>query len=305
MSKGTISPRAAGSVADTIRLGFGGLTTAQQQLAEYVLSHADDVAFMAARQLADATGSSDAAVIRFAQALGFRGYMELRAALREQLLDRAGSSGLAKVEAGRPTPQGLAEEVFQLDRDLIQQTMQLNDPAIYETIAKRLSAARRVWVVAHGTSYPMAAYLALLLNQMLEQARVLTIAEGDVAGELHGLCEEDAVIGIGYIRYLPYTVDLLRLARRRGAAIFAITDKQSSPLAQLADIPVFVARDGVSFAVSQSGTMAVCHALVATVARLVPERLQQRVEAADRLLSDLGLWTQGDAAPRRGRPRKI
>jgi DNA-binding MurR/RpiR family transcriptional regulator len=292
------------SVADAIRLNFDGLTRAQQRLAEYVLSNIDDVAFMAARQLADATGSSDAAVIRFAQALGFRGFMEMRATLREQLLDRAGSSGLAKAKAGTPTPQGLVDEVFQLDQALIQQTAALNDPESYEEIAKRLCSAERVWIVAHGTSLPLGLYLAMLLNQILGQVRILTIAEGDLAGELHGLSSLDAVIGIGYVRYLPYTIDLMRLARLRDASVFAITDKQSSPLAQIADHSVFVARDGVSFAVSQSGTLAVCHALIATVARLAPERLQKRLEAADQLLSDLGLWAQADDAPRRGRPRK-
>lgn len=304
ISKAANMSRPPGSVADAIRLGFEGLTSAQQQLGEYVLAHADGVAFMAARQLADVTGSSDAAVIRFAQALGFRGFMEMRAALREQLLDRAGSSGLARAQVSRPTPRGLVEEVFELDQALILQTAQLNAPAIYEEIAKRLCAADRVWVVAHGTSHPVGLYLAMLLNQMLGQVRALTLTEGGLSGELQGLGPEDAVIGIGYVRYLPYTVDLMRLARLRGAAVFAITDKQGSPLAQLADHSVFVAGDGVSFAVSQSGTLAVCNALIATVAGLVPERLQKRVEAADRLLSDLGLWAQAETAPRRGRPRK-
>lgn len=292
------------TVADAIRLNFDGLTRAQQRLAEFVLAHLDDVTFMAARQLADATGSSDAAVIRFAQALGFRGFMEMRATLREQMLDRAGSSGLAKAKAGELTPQGLVDEVFQLDQSLIQQTAQLNDAAIYDEIAKRLCSAGRVWVVAHGTSHPLGLYLAMLLNQILGQVRAVTIAEGDLAGELHGLFSDDAVIGIGYVRYLPYTADLMRLARLRGAAVFAITDKQSSPLAQIAEHSLFVARDGVSFAVSQSGTLTACHALIATVARLAPERLQKRLEAADRLLSDLGLWAQAEATPRRGRPRK-
>jgi DNA-binding MurR/RpiR family transcriptional regulator len=291
IQSGSMSP-----VSEAIRLGFDGLTGAQRALAEYVLGHADDVAFMAARQLGEATGSSDAAVIRFAQALGFRGFLEMRASLREELLERAGSIGVAaKAGAEKVGTPTLVNEVFQLDQTLIQQTELLNAPALYDSIARRLIQARRVWITAHGTSYPMAAYLAMLLNQALSQARVLTIAEGDLAGELRDLGAEDAVVGIGYVRYLPYTVELLRLARLRQAAVFAITDKPTSPLARLADSVLLVARDGISFAVSQSGTMTVAHALIASVARRIPNQLRDRLRDSDQLWHDLGHWTHAES----------
>lgn len=286
-----------GSVAEAIRLGFEGLTTAQRALAEYVLAHTDDVAFMAARELGEATSSSDAAVIRFAQALGFRGFLEMRAALREELLQRTGSIGIAaKAKTAGSGAPALISEVFQLDHALIQQTETLNAPEQYERIAQRLVSARKIWVVGHGTSYPMAAYLAMLLNQVVTEARVLTIAEGDLAGQLRDLGPRHAVIGIGYVRYLPYTVELLRLARLRRAAVFAITDKATSPLAQIADQALLVTRDGISFAVSQIGTMTVMHALLACVARQIPGEVRDRLRLSDQLWQDLGHWSQHQTA---------
>lgn len=277
-------------------------------MAEFVLARADDVAFMAAKQLGEATASSDAAVIRFAQALGFRGFLELRAALREELLQRAGSIGVATRVAIAEAVPSLASEVFQLDGMLLAQTEGLNDAALYGRVADGLITARHVWVVGHGTSYPMAAYLAMMLNQALPHARALSIAAGDLAGELRDLGPADAVIGIGYVRYLPYTIDLMRLAKQRRTRLFAITDKATSPLARLADVALFAARDGVAFAVSQIGSMAVAHVLIAEVARRAPDVLRDQLRLSDQLWQDVGHWSQrdalGDAALRRASPRR-
>jgi DNA-binding MurR/RpiR family transcriptional regulator len=296
-----------GTAAEAVRRGYAGLTDAQRQMAEYVLAHADDVAFMAAKQLGEATASSDAAVIRFAQALGFRGFLELRAALREELLQRAGSIGVAAHAGVVVSAPSLAQEVFQLDRMLLAQTESLNDAALYGRVADGLVKARNVWVAGHGTSYPLAAYLAMMLNQALPHARALSIATGDLAGELRDLGPQDAVIGIGYVRYLPYTIDLMRLAKERRARLFAITDKATSPLARLADIALLAARDGVAFAVSQIGSMAIAHVLLAEVARRAPDILREQLRLSDQLWQDVGHWSQqhahGEATAHRVRPR--
>jgi DNA-binding MurR/RpiR family transcriptional regulator len=251
---------------------------------------------MAAKELGEATASSDAAVIRFAQALGFRGFLELRAALREELLQRAGSIGIAARVDTAEAIKSLSDEVFQLDHALLAQTQNLNDSALYGRVADGLIAARHVWVVGHGTSYPLAAYLAMTLNQVLPHARALSIGTGDLAGELRDLGPQDAVLGIGYVRYLPYTIDLMRLARQRQTRLFAITDKATSPLARLADIALFAARDGVAFAVSQIGSMAIAHVLLAEVARRAPDTLREQLRLSDQLLQDAGHWSQ-QAAP--------
>lgn len=297
-----------GTFAEAVRRGYAELTDAQRQMAEYVLARADDVAFMAAKQLGEATASSDAAVIRFAQALGFRGFLELRAALREELLQRAGSIGVAtRAGAAERTPS-LAEEVFQLDRALLSQTESLNDITLYGQVTDGLVSARHIWVIGHGTSYPVAAYLAMMLNQTLPHARALSIATGDLAGELRDLGPQDAVIGIGYVRYLPYTIDLMRLAKQRRARLFAITDKATSPLARLAEIALFAARDGVAFAVSQIGSMAIAHVLLAEVARRAPDVLREQLRLSDQLWQDVGHWSQqhapAEAALRRSPPRR-
>ncbi|KAF7963504.1 hypothetical protein AWV79_18000 [Cupriavidus sp. UYMMa02A] len=209
------------------------LTSAQTHLAKYILDHSESVAFSTARQVGEAVNQSDATVVRFAKAIGYKGFSEMRAALREGLLERAGASGMAERE--RPSDlEELKTEVFAIDSELMRATERMNATALGEQVAKQLIAARRIWISGHGTTSPMAHYLTAHLQQITGKATLLNIGNGDIANQLQQVGPEDVVVGIGYVRYLPYTVDILRVARSRGAHIVAITDRPSSPLASLA-----------------------------------------------------------------------
>jgi DNA-binding MurR/RpiR family transcriptional regulator len=269
---------------------YDALTSSQRQLADYVTANHRGSVFMTAKQLGAATGLSDAAVVRFAQALGFTGFQELRGALREELLSRLGNVGVA--EASRELARGaeLAESVAELGADLVNATARLNAWPMYERVAQKVCEARRVWVTGHGTTYPTAAYLAMTLNSALDNVDLMVVGPGDLVDRLRGVTSADVLIGIGYVRYLPYTVDVLKIGREQGAHVVAITDKPTSPLARVAADVFLVARDSFSFHWSQIGTIAVADALVAVVAAQDEERTRRLLRASDDLLRRQGLW---------------
>src|SRR6478672_6151821 len=65
------------------------LRDAERKIADYVLSHAEDVIYMSITELADRTDTSEASVIRFAQRLGYPGYAALKIALTIDRRDNA------------------------------------------------------------------------------------------------------------------------------------------------------------------------------------------------------------------------
>ncbi|WP_018441898.1 MurR/RpiR family transcriptional regulator [Trinickia symbiotica] len=285
---------AAAAFPDAIRLRFDSLTRAQQALASYIVDHVEQAAFMTARQLGDAVGQSDAAVVRFARAIGYPGFPQMRSALREGLLERVGAGGM-RAAADRPAAgEELKNEVFSSDAALLDATARLNPVPLGERVADRLIAARRIWVTAHGTTYPLALLLSMQLNQILGTCETLTVGHGDIADRIRQVGEQDVVIGIGYARYLPYTIELMKIARQYGAYIVAITDKPSSPLAQIAAESFLVGREGTLFSWwSQAGTLGLVNWLVALTATRNGENataMLQRSDDAWRLLSH---WNAG------------
>jgi len=270
------------------------LTPAQREMAKYILDHGEQVSFMTAKQLGDAIGQSDAAVIRFAKAAGYPGFPALREALREGLLVRVGASGLRQ-QTGPTSEQELKAEVFETDATLVQQTAQLNPDALVSQVADLLVRARRIYVSGHGTSFSLASYVAMQLNFCLDKAQVFNMEHGDVGDRMRSVDERDVFIGIGYLRYFPYTADILRSARKQGAKIVAITDRASSPLAAVAHHSLFVARGFRSPAWwSQIGTLALANWLIALVVHRDPATAEKQLAASDEQLKQLGHWQSAD-----------
>jgi DNA-binding MurR/RpiR family transcriptional regulator len=239
---------------DQVLANFDRLTVAQQDLARRVLDLGERVAFMTSRQLAQAVGQSDAAIIRFAKALGYGGLPDMRDAVRAHLLDNVGSSGMRQPASGDAS--AFSRELVTSEMALIEETERLNDHGTITTVVDLLISARRIHVTGHGTTYPLAVYLGMHLRQSLDKAQVFNIEHGDLADRFRSVGPQDVFVGIGYARYLPYTIDILKLAGETGATIVVITDRVSSPLARLAHHTLYAARAGTTSAWwSQLGTM--------------------------------------------------
>lgn len=273
---------------------MGDMTQSQRLMAEYVLDHSELVAFMTAKQLADKLGQSDASVIRFARTLGYNGYTEMRKNLRQSLLGRVGAGGLHK-QSVDTAEHKLLDAVLETESNIIAGTARLNDVKLMAEVADKIIQAKEVSVSGHSTSYPLASYLAMHLNQCLGTAKVFNIGNGDLAERFRNVDSGHVFIGIGYIRYLPYTIEIMRLARERGAHVIAITDKQSSPLAQLAHQSLFVVREESSpIWWSQTGTMLIANWLTSLIMIRDSARVEQQLQRADEELRRIGLWDWND-----------
>src|ERR1700727_882936 len=88
--------------ADALLVLLDGLrlSPAQRRIAQYLLDHMPDSAFLSSVVLAQRAGVSQPSVTRFAAALGFSGYPAFRDALRAIALDVPGAATLA----GAPGP---------------------------------------------------------------------------------------------------------------------------------------------------------------------------------------------------------
>ncbi|MCG8196026.1 MurR/RpiR family transcriptional regulator [Brenneria goodwinii] len=151
-------------------------------------------------------------------------------------------------------------------------------------------SARRIWVTAHGTTHSMAVYLAMQLN-VLKSADVINIGVGDVADRIRHINQEDVFIGIGYERYVPYTIELMHLARLRGAYVVALTDRPFSPLAREATETLYIARSMSKIGRwSQIGTMIMADWLMSQMVVIDKENINKRVQESDRIWELLGHW---------------
>ena len=118
--------RGQGVHADALLILLDGhrLSPVQRRIAQYLLDHKPDSAFLSSVVLARRAGVSQPSVTRFAAVLGFSGYPAFRDALRVIALDAPGAAvpsapgppGLD--DAGNPMQAAVAAEIANAPRGL-------------------------------------------------------------------------------------------------------------------------------------------------------------------------------------------
>ncbi len=295
-------------------LGGRRLSPAQRRIAQYLLDHMPDSAFLSSVALARRAGVSQPSVTRFAAALGFSGYPALREALRMIALDPAGPSGVARGAGVRPPvgvtggPAGAGEpgglpaggahgnelqaaagaEIAHLQA--LQQA--LADARAVTELGRELAASRPLAVLGHRISAPLAEYFAYAARRIHPDVRCLTFGGSVVFDALLHVNEAGGrwLLAIALPRYPAETVQALRFARRLGMRTAVITDVQFVPFAGDADV-LLTAGVGSGLVFDSHAAPAVLAAvIVQAMADAEPARAHARLREYEQLSAGQGVF---------------
>jgi len=207
-----------------------GLTPALQKIAEYVRENPEQLLYQTVVEVAEASGSSEASVIRFCRDLGFSGFQEFKLALASDLA--ANPVGLTPQENPRTAPEVL-EYVTHHARQALEDTVRMLDLAAVEAVVERILTAGRLEFYGVGASGVTAldfAYKFLRLGYMAQG-----YADPHLAAMSASTLDARAVaVGISRSGTTIDTVKALELAQQAGATTVAITHRAKSPLARTA-----------------------------------------------------------------------
>ena len=233
------------AVTAAVADGYERLSPGQRRVIDRLLADTRLGAVISAAELAREAGVSESTVTRAAQTLGFSGYPDLQARLRERFLDPTAVP--ERVEAGLAdlgdTPEAAALRVMLEDAESIRATAQDFHPEVLRDAVERLVNARRVYVFGARGSHGLAVILSLGLRLILPDVHLLAQTSGDLADQLVPLTAADTVVAISFRRVDRVTLAVLRHAARVGASRVALTDGLSNPVARLADVSL-IARVG-------------------------------------------------------------
>jgi DNA-binding MurR/RpiR family transcriptional regulator len=261
-------PPDAHSLPDLLRRDYERFSPAQKALARYLVDHLPDLPLLSAHEVAHAAHCSPATVVRFAQALGYRGYPELqrtvRMAQRPALPPRrAGQLGLL-VAAGEGLEPALTADRLALDDAL----SRLGDDGLAPLVAA-LAGREPIVLAGQGHARPVVA----LLEERLERAG-RTVAVVDGLEERHRarlavLARGGGAVCVALGRETRVAEAALAAARAAMAPAVALADSTLSPLARgpLARVVPADERDGGPGLVAM---VAVAQALAAALAPAVP-----------------------------------
>lgn len=271
------------SAADRIIVGLPALAPAQRRVARFFGEHADRLGFYSAADIAAQLGTSDATVVRTAQALGFHGLADLK---RELLADTSSAS--------EPTPSGRLHatlrhgsspvevldhviDVHEAALELARSQLRATFPAAITLLAQ----AERIVVSGTGPTAAVARYAAVLLGRIGRPAATITGTGLSMADDALDLRRGDALILLAYTRLHQHAAVLLEVARLRRVPVLLITDAVTD--AAGVDLTLTCPRGLPGHTSSHAVTVLLIEALIVALAAADPSRATTALTELNRL----------------------
>lgn len=259
------------------------LSKGHRRIAEYIAQHYDKAIFMTAASLGAECGVSESTVVRFATALGYEGYPELRAALGSLVRQRLTSEQRFAI-ASNIREEDVFTKVLQNDEHNLRKTVEDLSRKDFDEVVNRLLGARRIYVMGLRSAAPLAQFMYHYLHQILEDVVLVQNTTGDVFEEIARIGEKDVLVGISFPRYSTRTLECMRFARQNGAQVVGMTDGDMSPLKEISDVCLCACTDMASFVDSLAAPMSVINALIVSVG------LHRREELGAHFKRLEGIW---------------
>jgi DNA-binding MurR/RpiR family transcriptional regulator len=295
--RGAMEGRGQSVPADALLTLLDGrrLSPAQRRIAQYLLDHMPDSAFLSSVVLARRAGVSQPSVTRFAAALGFSGYPAFRDALRDIALDAPApavtpSPGLAAADENGDNPMqaAVASEITNLQalHEL------LADTRVITELARELAASVPLAVLGLRISAPLAEYFAYAARRIHPDVRCLTFGGSVVFDALLHASEAGGkwLVGFALPRYPAETVQALRFARRLGMRTAVITDSRFAPFATDADVLLPAGVGSRLLFDSHAAPTVLAAVLIQAMADADPTRARDRLRHYEQLSAGQGVF---------------
>ncbi|MBV1909182.1 MAG: MurR/RpiR family transcriptional regulator [Kangiellaceae bacterium] len=247
---------------------FSGLSKRLQEVAKYVLDYPNDIAFGTVAVIAKNANVHPSTLIRFANAFDFSGFSDMQKLFQNKLLQESPNYD----ERIKSIQDDDSLDSANVSISLLEQFSQANTQALtylknntdvddLEKAREILSQADSIHVKAVRRSFPVASYLAYLLNHINLRCFLLDGVGGMHEEQEHLIRKNDAIIVISFHPYAAETIATVENAVAKGNPIILFTDSPLSPLAQKATVTFIVKEAEVHSFRSLTSTMCLVQSL--------------------------------------------
>ena len=233
-----------GDVFTRINREYYHLTGAERKIADHIMLQRQDCQFMSISELAEAAEVAEATVSRFCRRMGYKGYSAYKLAVAGSTAGSRSSSPLYSEVAAEDEVGEMCRKICEADVEAVTQTMAALDPASVSAAADMVLAADRVLCMGLGGSMILAREAAHLFSTAMPNFYAVEDSHFQ-AIRCAMLTPGDLVIYFSYSGATRDLVDVMKIARDRGASTILITRFPKSPGAALADVVLeCVAQEG-------------------------------------------------------------
>lgn len=274
-------------------LSYKELTKGQARIADYITKNQKRILGMTALEIGREIGVSDASVIRFARAIGYDGFSDMKDSIRQDIREKSEKIGrhslydrfVLQTEKYN-TGQGAENEIFQLMGMNLETSLRQNSMESYRRIADQILKANRKVVIGLRGGKGCATQFARLLGHFTGKVSFIIEEGHDQIAKLTELGEEDVVIFLNFPRYYRIDEKLADILVKQKVPYYLITDSMESPVAKWAEEVLLVETEHCGFFHSMLGVEGVLEYLLILMCWKEPETFREKLKERDSVLEE-------------------
>ncbi len=280
------------TISDRIQRKLDDLTRAERQLAHSILENYPASGLGPLSTLARDANVSVPTVARMVQKLGFKGYPEFQAELREELRAKV-KNPIAKHDTwadGAPSGHMLNRFTDAVINNIRHTLGQIDPDAFDAACALVADQERRLCIVGGRITHILAEYLFLHVQVIRPNVTHIQSTSNAWPHYLLDTKNSDVFVIFDMRRYENNTLKLAQMAQELGAKIILFTDQWRSPVHQIADIS-FSGRIVVPSAWDSLGTtLLLVETMISSVQNLNWDDTKARMEELEGMFDQTKLF---------------
>lgn len=265
-----------------IRKKKNGLTKKQRIVAEYMLEHQDEMSYITLRDLSRKIGVTEITILNTCQALGFEGINAVKYEFRKaQILEEKTDviDEISTYNIGVVPGYELSDKEQFLKEVGTEEIGMLKDYWASVDLHRIFEAAElctgydQVFICGRGFSYTVAELLQNYLSYGDIYASVVNTELNDnTYGMLPVLKPDTLVIVISFPDYYYMTTKVAEFAKKAGAKLLAVTDREDTEVARLADLVLAAPTRSRIFMNTLSAVMMMLNLFASALTSIQPEK---------------------------------
>lgn len=265
-------------------------TISQKNVADYIASHLNKVAFYTLHELAQKIGVSTTTIIRFSRALGYEGFSEMQKAIQEDIYANAAPKAklyerLPDTDTVQSPDNELLSDSFQNDIENIRQTLSAQKTEDLEAAVDTVINADSIYILGMRSSFSLAYYLASRLGEIRKNVHLIQSVGMIYPEEIVNAGKNDVCIAYLYPRYSKITASIISWLKNAGVKIILITSLNYQAVSGYGDIILPCAITSLSYKNSFVAPFCLTNYLVTAITRQNHSEAQEILQKTESIIS--------------------
>ncbi|WP_432663460.1 MurR/RpiR family transcriptional regulator [Wukongibacter baidiensis] len=220
-----------------IRQMLDTLPPSEKKIATYILNNPHNIIDITTHELAKRSDASSAAVVRLSKSLGLKGFGDLKMRILGDL-NNSVETTYRDIEAGEDT-RTMISKVTVNSLKAIQETSKIIDIDELNKAVRAIKDSKRILLFGIGASSLVCVDGEQKFTRINKNA-YFTNDVHKMSACVANLEEKDVFIGVSYSGDTHEVINIMELAKMKGATTIGITKYGKSMLAERSDIKLFV-----------------------------------------------------------------